>query len=473
VHALYAGLRGGALTLIAALLLALIAGPSAAGAKDRKDQRRPNVLIVNTDDQRAEGTMQVMPRTRSWLGAGGTTFTRAHATTPLCCPSRVSLFTGQYAHNHGVNLNDDPKQIDERRTIQSYLQRAGYYTGILGKFVNNYPIQQNPKFWSDARTTLGGYYDSVWNINGEGKTVPGYSTTFMRRQAERFVRSRERSDRRPWLLYVAPTAPHGPLTAEPRFEDAPVGPFPKKPGFPETNLTDKPPYIQRLIDRYPPDPGFPAEVRAGQLRTLMSVDVMMGKIRKSLKKARELKNTLVIFTSDNGLIWGERGNLVLKDMPYEESVRVPLMMSWPGVIPAGAKDGRLAANIDILPTLLDATGAGGKRAKKAPPDGRSLLSNHTRDALLLEYAGLDDRLAAWQSIVTADDRQYIVTSPLPVAGTLPDLEGGQVFREYYDSRDPNQLENPLGTVSPLDDPDVSDLAAMLARYRDCAGASCP
>jgi arylsulfatase A-like enzyme len=460
-------------SLIVLVAVAMAVGVAPAGANEREQQRRPNVLIVNTDDQRADGTMQVMPRTRSWLGADGTTFTRAHATTPLCCPSRVSLFTGQYAHNHGVNLNDDPRQIDERRTIQSYLQRAGYFTGILGKFVNNYPIQKNPKFWSDARTTLGGYYDTVWNINGEGRTVPGYSTTFMRRQAERFVSSRERKDRRPWLLYIAPTAPHGPLTPEPRFENAPVGPFPKRQGFPETNLSDKPPYIQRLIDRYPPDPSFPAEVRAGQLRTLMSVDVMMGKLRARLKRTGELRNTLVIFTSDNGLIWGERGNLVLKDMPYEESVRVPLMMSWPGVIDAGATDGRLAANIDILPTLLDATGAGGKRAKKAPPDGRSLLSSETRDALLLEYAGLDNRLAAWESIVTADDRQYIVTSPLPAAGPLPDVEGGRVFHEYYDARDPNQLNNPLGNVSPLDDPDVSDLATMLSRYRDCAGRSCP
>lgn len=94
--------------------------------------RPPNVLIVMTDDQRAQGTMQVLPRTRAWLEDNGVTFSNAYSTTPLCCPARASVFSGRYAHNHGVTSNFDATPLDQSQTIQALLQRRGYQTAMVG-----------------------------------------------------------------------------------------------------------------------------------------------------------------------------------------------------------------------------------------------------------------------------------------------------------------------------------------------------
>ena len=102
-----------------------------------------------TDDQRADGTMDVMPKTRQWFEDGGVRFSRAFATTPLCCPSRASVFSGRYTHNHGVFTNDMATALDQRFTIQAYLKAVGYKTGIFGKYFNAWNLFQNPPSFDD------------------------------------------------------------------------------------------------------------------------------------------------------------------------------------------------------------------------------------------------------------------------------------------------------------------------------------
>lgn len=442
-------------------LAAAIAAAGAAAPPGAAAAKRPNVLLVVTDDQRAEGTMQVMPKTRRWFGRKGTEFTSAHVTTPLCCPSRATILTGRYAHNHGMWLNNAPRpQLEQRRTVQRHLHRAGYRTGIVGKLVANFPLERRARFWDSARIFRGGYRRTRWNVNGRLRTVRRYSTAYIAKHGARFVRGAERRDRKPWFLYVATSAPHAPFEPQRKYADAPVGSFPESPGTAETNLTDKPAFLRRLAQRAALPRARIEALREGQLRTLISVDDMMGRLRRALRKGGELRRTLVIFISDNGLLWGEHGGLTIKDLPYPEATRVPLLVSWPGRVPRRAVDDRLVANVDLAPTILDAAGVRSGR----PMDGRSLLDRGRRDRLLLEYGGFKDLIPPWVSLVRPGGAQYT-----RYRGSV----AGGLGRELYDGSDPFQLGNVLGPGSRLDPAVVAELDTQLDRDQACAGASCP
>ncbi|MBA3429894.1 MAG: sulfatase-like hydrolase/transferase, partial [Actinobacteria bacterium] len=126
---------------------------------------RPNILIILTDDQRATGTMWVMPKTRAIFGSGGTRYNNAVATTPLCCPSRASIFSGRYAHNHGVVSNASAGALNQDLTIQAQLRRAGYRTAVAGKFLNGFPSSP-PHFdrWAVHRGRR--YFDATFDLDG-------------------------------------------------------------------------------------------------------------------------------------------------------------------------------------------------------------------------------------------------------------------------------------------------------------------
>ncbi len=419
----------------------------------------PNLLVIITDDQRATGTLGVMPATRRWF-ADGRRFSDAYVTTPLCCPSRATIFSGRYAHNHGVWLNNDPHLLDEPQ-FQTELRSAGYETAIVGKYMNNWPLARAPVGFRDYWTTTGGYNDTKWNENGALRTVATYSTRYIGDLATRFIADAEASDSRPWFLYVAPTAPHGPLEPEPRYADAPVGRFPISPAVRERDLADKPPYVDALTPETKSPHSYPEGVRAGQLRTLISVDDLVGRLRRVIEESGESRRTLVIFTSDNGLMWGEHGGAVLKDLPYPESIRVPLLMRWPGRLGGGIDD-RLVANVDFGATLLDAAGLSGARWG----DGRSILGDFSRDHLLIEYGGLQSpEIPPWASIVTPDVQmtEYFRGSPTSTDRT---------FSEFYRTdEDPWELQN-LAADRTLP-PAAFALRRRLEADRVCRGRSCP
>jgi arylsulfatase A-like enzyme len=454
------------LTAVAALGFADLSAPDAGDAAER----RPNVLVIVTDDQRAADTLRVMPETRGWLARGGTRFNRAFATTPLCCPSRASILTGLYAHNHGVRTNDDALRLGERATIASHLDAAGYATGIVGKYLNRWPLDRPPAHFDEFTITNGGYSGSLWNVDGVVREIDTYSTTYTREASTRFIRDRENRDGQPWLLYVAPLAPHLTLAPgqppyfepEPRYRDAPVGAFRRDPAMLERSLGDKPAFLRAIAHSAPPDYPSSREVRAGQLRLLMSVDDLVGELRGAVLRAGELDRTLVIFASDNGFLWGEHGAAMVKDLPYPAASRIPLLATWPGELEAGAVDRRLTANIDLAPTILDAAGLDRRAAKL---DGRSLLDRGWhRDRLLLEYFGLPGRIPPWASLVTPEAQLTLYRDP----------RTGEIFREYYGRvSDPFQLRNPFGNADQADDPAIARLLRQLRRDLHCAGRSCP
>jgi arylsulfatase A-like enzyme len=410
----------------------------------------PNILIIVTDDQR-EG-LEVMPDTVKWFGQGGTYFDQAYATTPTCCPSRASIITGRYAHNHRVTNEEGAKVLNETTTLAHYLDRAGYHTALFGKYLNSWWIDRPPSNWDEfayfKNSNAQTYAGEGWNIDGTITNTGKYATQYIADRAVRVIQSATR----PWFLYLATPNPHGPYTAEPQYSSASVPPWTPNPAVGEADVSDKPPYVQSSSF------SGGAKRRKAQLRTLMSVDDMVERVMSALEGSGQLTNTLAIFLSDNGYLWGEHRRCC-KSTPYTQSIKVPMYARWPGHFAAGATDSRLAANIDVAPTVLQAAGV---TASNAPIDGRSLLSDYRRSRLFLEFFKSKASAPPWASLVTPS-YQYI------------EYNDGSGFREYYDLvKDPWQLENVFNNAVAGDEPtNAAQLAAQLAADKTCSGNTCP
>lgn len=456
-------LRGPHLGRFLGIAVCLVVAASCTG-DDRggTPPAHPNILVILTDDQRTD-SLATMPKTKQWFAEEGTQFTRAFATTPQCCPSRASILTGRYAHNHGVETNFDAARLDEDSTIESYLRDAGYRTAIVGKYLNrigSYTDRTNasinPKHFDDWAIFLGGYYETLFNVNGELESVDQYSTDFIADKATELLDEFEEDDRKPWFLYVAPFAPHPPLQPSPEHKGASVpfyegnpaieGVGEAQPGF----LVRKDVSLNRARIK-----------RRKQMRLLMSVDDLVQSISSKLEDLAEERDTFAIFMSDNGNQWGEKG-LVGKGYPYQQSVRVPLMVRWPGEVSAGGSDDRLVANIDLAPTLLDVAGV--SVDAKYPFDGRSLLDDSARDELLLEFVGVERQaIVPWAALTTGSQTyvEYYRRGTKQV-----------IFKELYDlEEDPYELEN-LAGIQEFEGR-ADELSKRLAAVRDCGGRDCP
>ena len=356
---------------------------------------RPNVVVLMTDDQTL-ASMAYMPQTNRLLGRQGTVFEQAVVSYPLCCPSRSTALTGQYAHNHHVLHNSGRfggyRVLDHANTLPVWLQAAGYRTMHVGRYLNGYQYFDGiPPGWSDWYGAPHAYAFNYqhWRINENGSLVsypdaqhPGeYETDYFGRRASELIEQAAPGDR-PFYLQVWFVAPH---RGAPRDPDDPttVGtpspasrdrdqfaatPFPRPPSFDEANVSDKP---QVVADRPRLDPATVAGIEENwrqELESLQAVDDAVAGIVDTLRRTGELANTLIVFTSDNGFMHGEHRAEAEKVLLYEESVRVPLIMRGPG-IPRHFRDPRPVANIDIAPTIVDAADATPRRSF----DGRSLL----------------------------------------------------------------------------------------------------
>jgi arylsulfatase A-like enzyme len=457
-------------SLIPLTLLLLCAGcPGPPPGRPAADPSAPNILVILTDDQRTD-TMAGMPRAMKWFGLGGRQFTNAVATTPVCCPSRASVLTGLYAHNHGVRGNLAADQLDHEGTVQRHLHDAGYFTAIAGKFLNGWDLTQNPPHFDRWAIFDRGYRGRTFNVDGAETFVEAYTTRYVADRAVEYLRAfEEEDDDRPWFVYLTPYAPHEPWSVESVHVGAPVLPWEPNPAVLESDTSDKPPVVQAA--RYSRDGVADAStlnsIWAHQLRSLLSVDDLVDRVLRLLVELEEGERTLAVFSSDNGFVLGEHGLAGVgrdtgKRYPYEPSIRVPLFLRWPGHVTPGTTDGRLVANVDIAPTILDAVGL--PEASAVSLDGHSLMGDHARREILVEYFQdpAFENLPGWASLWTPKT-QYI---------EWYGSDGVTVFfREYYDlEQDPWQLENLIASDAELD---VDDLPARLARYRTCAGTSGP
>ncbi len=476
-----AGLAAAVLATLVALVLLAPAGSAAP-----EPGKRPNVLVLMTDDQTLE-SMRVMPNVRDLLARRGTTFTRSFVSFSLCCPSRATFLTGQYAHNHGVLGNKPPiggyGKLDTSNYLPLWLQRAGYRTIHLGKFLNGYgrdrPATEVPPGWNEWYASVDPSTYRFWgytlnengllNTYGVGRNPIFYSTDYYSQRAVDLI-ARNAPRKQPFFLSVAFLAPHagaprepddprgiGTPAVAPRHRDRFAGtPLPSSPAYNEADVSDKPAYI-RALPRI--GPGRAAQIQENyeqRLESLLAVDEGIARILGALRTAGELDDTLVIFTSDNGFFHGEHRVQNGKVLLYEPSIRLPLILRGPGV-PEDAHRGQLVTNADLAPTILDATGAQPGRTE----DGRSLFEllrdpgrEWGRD-LLIEGGGAPGK-GEFDALRTY---RYLYA------------EYSNGDRELYDlDRDPYELQSrhadrAYASVR-------KKLARRLASLKNCAGSSC-
>ena len=485
------------IALAAAALVALaVWGDERAGA-DRRQQGEtsPNVVVVMTDDQTVE-SLRVMPRTEHVLADRGVEFTTNFTTDPICCPSRATYLTGQYPHNHGVIRNGAPNggyaNFNGSQSLPVWLQRAGYYTAHIGKFLNGYgrtaPLEIPPG-WSEWQgsvdPTTYSMYGYTLNENGTLRTYGNpdvedpatYQTDVYAQKAVDLI-GRRAPKRKPFLLSVAPLAPHseadlgedeppestpGPRAA-PRYEGAfAAEPPPLPPSFNEADVSDKPAEIQ---SRSPIGATAAANITAryrDRLESLLAVDDMVAAIVQALRESGELDDTVIVFTADNGFFHGEHRIRTGKQQVYEESIRVPLIIRAPG-LPDGAVRSQPAANIDLAATILDYAGV----RSPVPPDGRSL-----------RRLGADRRLEPGRAILLENwcGPQESCFDPL-----LPRYQAVRTQRYLYAERPTGEAElydleaDPFELDSRHADPAYAEIRASLARLlsqlKACAGEGC-
>ncbi len=424
--------------LFPVLLLLMVNGCALPFQKDE----RPNILIIVTDDQRYD-TMEFMPQTRSVIFDQGVAFEHGFITTPLCCPSRASILTGRYARKHGVTSNDI--ELEEQTFIE-LMKKNGYYTGLVGKYLNSWKGDPRPEYdyWVSFQFGQTRYYNPRLNVNGEWiRHQDEYVTYSLGNYVIEFL-GKAANTNKPFILLYAPNAPHKPSTPADEdlnaFADIPLH---RPPSFNEPDIADKPYW---MIKDGPLTPELIQEIdeyRLDQIRTLASLDRTIGGILQELKTLEMLDNTIIIYLSDNGVHWGEH-RLFSKNTFYDEASRVPFAVRYPPLIPQPYVDEtHVVASIDIAPTALELAGI-------PIPDGMDGMS------LIPLLAGN----SGW--------RTGVLLEGWPPRGAYTAVHtGGHVYAEtlgdiseFYDLlNDPYQLHNLIN--DPQYQPLISEHQALL------------
>lgn len=482
-------------------------------AAARRD-KRPNIVVLQTDDQTV-ADLAYMKRARSMLQSRGVTFTQMVTPFAICCPSRAAMMTGSYPHNNGVSANFPPaggyvpwQKASGNKNIASWLQRAGYFTVHIGKYINGYayPNRDNvkvPTGWSEWHGSADPSTYQMWGyqLNEPGgsrtygkfrKQDPAtYSTDVYRRKAVRVVRQQARQPG-PFFLQVAFLAPHVetvpfkvgfipqpwvdtddpdpqfgiksiPPRPAPRDRDAyPNMPLARGPSFNEADVSDKGPFVRDLPLLTKEEIEDLVEDNRRRRQSLLAVDDAVRAVVRTLRASGELKNTVIVFTGDNGYLLGQHRISMGKYFPYEPALRIPFVMRGPGIRP-DAKVDRLVSLIDLTPTLLDFAGA---KAVGRRPDGMSLRP------LLSGNGDIRSR-----SVLLSSGPQKA-----PSGTNLPLFDGVRTpsfawwryedgFEEMYDLRnDPDELTNVAQDPAYADIRD--ELVAEWERLKDCYGRSC-
>ncbi len=439
----------------------------------------PNVLVIETDDQTLE-SMKVMQNVNSLIGAQGATFQNSFVNYSLCCPSRATFLTGQYVHNHKVWSNAPPsggfsrfESLHASNNLATWLSGAGYYTAMIGKYLNKYqnqpPIPPGWTEWHAVAPDDQTVYDYTLNNNGiltqYGDSAWDYKQDVLTRKAVNFVNRRARKPR-PFFLWLTYTAPHVGLpnpnprppfdcrgTAKPPTRYAAAfdsEPLPTPPDFNEADVSDKPAEVRDL-------PSLDADQIAAiqrkyrcELESLLSVDDGVKSVIDALQAKGDLDNTLIVYTSDNGYFHGEHRIPGEKKRIYEESIRVPLEMRGPG-IPQGVSVDPPVINADLAPTILDAADV----PAGLEMDGHSLLP-------VIQHPAIDR------------NRELLIEEPAVKAIRTPrymyaEYESGE--NELYDlALDPYELVSLDGKAAYASV--ETTLRYRLHKLEGCAGSTC-
>jgi N-acetylglucosamine-6-sulfatase len=406
----------------------------------------PTIVLVLSDDQRWD-TLWAMPTVKSELVGKGVDFSNGFVVNPICCPTRASILTGAYSHTIGVYRDLPPHggfatftgRHEDHSTIATWLHAAGYRTAMIGKYLNGYTKSHAsyvPPGWDrwvafTSQRGNGDYHNYDLSIDGRSRSYGGaertYSTDVLAGKAVDFIRFADPD--RPLFLYFSPNAPHEPATPPARYASAfsDLPPW-RPPAYDEADVSDKPAYVRALPRLSTAEQAATDAFRIDQYRTLLALDDAIGAILSALRETGRLSNTLFVFTSDNGLLWGEH-RWTHKSVPYEESIRVPFVVRYDAAIPSARTDPNLVADIDLAPTFATAATISARGA-----EGRNLLP-------LLDGSG-----TSWRSALLVEH----LASPAKDAPTYCALRSRAFLyvaystreEELYDLRaDPGELQN--------------------------------
>jgi N-acetylglucosamine-6-sulfatase len=452
--------------------------PHAAAAVDRS---RPNFVFVLTDDL-SWNLVSHMPHVLA-MERAGMTFSRYYVVDSLCCPSRSAIFTGEYPHDDGVFTNAGAdggyfafnKHGDQRKSFALALHDAGYRTAMMGKYLNQYePRYPVAPGWDEWDVTgLGGYGEFGYTLNQDGQRVryghaaSDYLTDVLAARGRSFIDSAATSGH-PFMLEVATFAPHDPYTPAPRYAHAAQGlSYPKTPAYGRMPA-NPPPWLKGHAALTAAKENTIATKFRKRVEDDLSVDDMIGQLENELRAKGLAQDTYFVFSSDNGFHMGEYTLISGKQTAFETDIRVPLVVTGPGV-PAGRTASQLASNIDLAPTFETLAGL----PVPADVDGHSLTAlwhgqdpPDWRQAILVEHHGPDfspsdpDR----QTQAPGDPPSY---EAVRTANALYVRYAGGV-QEYYDTAtDPYELDNLAAKGVP------ADLRNALSTLENCHnGAAC-
>ena len=467
-------------------------------ALEQQAKHAPNLVFVLVDDQAQNSfKRRYEPNVFRWIVDAGTRFPNAVAAPPLCCPARAGILSGQFPHHHGVFANKPgyPRFRDKRDTLPVWLHRAGYRTALFGKYMNGYPAvagdHKAPGFdnWLSFRGSTRYYNYTLSNGHRaihEGRARRDYSTDVFTRHAERFVRGASKG-KRPfflWLSYFAPHddyAPRGPCRAASRAK-ADFSPIPKSTRYyrryEHVKLPEPPSYDERHIqDKVRAVAGLPRITPAVHRRlttryrctlaALRSADQGVGRVMREIKRHGELRNTVVVYLSDNGVYFGEHRLTTGKGYAYEPALNVPLAVR----VPPGLRHGtqprsvpEVVSNQDIAPTFLDYAGLAQRPPVTCAGHGDCRVLDGRSAVPLLGGPGSFPRNRGVIAEIRGFKADYHAIRT-PHADLIQSDDGE---RELFDLRsDPYELRNVAGKRSSrgLE----RKLTARLRRLRHCAG----
>ncbi len=328
----------------------------------------PNIVLIVTDDQRFDALGR-MPQVKANITDHGVKFDNMIVDNPWCCPSRASILTGQRSHTTKVWNNNPPyggfPAFQDDSTIATWLRDAGYRTALVGKYFSGYEkspsyVPQGWDIWRALTYRRYAYTNYKVSENGleryYGTRAADYKTDVLADYADSFIRST--SSTSPLFLYFAPNAPHVPATPAGKYSTSNLNlPSFKPPSYNEADMTDKPAYMRGLPQLT--STSNPLATRKKQYKALLSVDDAVAQLTRALADTGRLDNTVIVYTSDNGYLWGEHrwlGTTGGKVVPYIESLRVPFIVRYDPLTSVASTDSHLVSNIDIAPTLAELAG---------------------------------------------------------------------------------------------------------------------
>ncbi|XP_029025052.1 glucosamine (N-acetyl)-6-sulfatase (Sanfilippo disease IIID), b [Betta splendens] len=493
-------------------LLALLTAQLTCGVGRVDASKQSNIVLIVADDQDVVlGGMTPMKNTKALIGDAGATFVNAFTVTPLCCPSRSSVLTGRYPHNHAVRNNSLSGNCSSRlwqtgpeaEALPVYLSKRGYQTFFAGKYLNQYGAKDAggaghvPPGWDQWVALVGNsqYYNYTLSVNGKeeehgGSYEQDYLTDLITNRSLRFLD--QRSPQHPFFLMLCPPAPHSPWAAAPQYRSH----F-SNVKAPRDGSFDKPAKDKHWLLRRAANPmsnssvSFLDDAFRKRWRTLLSVDDMVAALVRKLDSLQALNDTYVFYTSDNGYHTGQFSLPIDKRQLYEFDIRVPLMVRGPGIEPKQTLQAPVL-NIDLAPTILDVSGL---NLSSVNVDGQSFLSQMapslrngtTRPFFLVEYTGEGNPKAdpacpqvgpglsqCFPDCVCEDafNNTYACVRTLDGAANLQYCEFADTesFVEVYNmTADPHQLENILKKVDPSV---LQTMNQRLIKLQSCVGNSC-